>query len=170
MQKLLEEYNKGVKRLAEGQCSFDSEDYPEKSQLSDDGYGAAKAREARRGNELSIHEKKYLLAAERGDIGTVKRYLLEASQLDNFNINICDPLDRSALHIAIEYENIEMIETLLSHHVEVGESLLLAINEEFVEAVELLLSYEDNGGSLADVSVLLFFFFFLKRSLLMFNL
>ena len=94
--------------------------------------------------ELSAPEKKYLLATERGDLATVKYYLDESSSFERFEKNAMDPLGRSALHIAIEYENIEMIELLLSSHVNVGEALLHAINEEFVEAVEMLLNYKDS--------------------------
>ena len=57
-------------------------------------------------------------------------------------MNCVDPLGRSALLIAIENENIEMIEVLLNYNVEVGDSLLHAINEENVEAVELILNHE----------------------------
>jgi hypothetical protein len=104
----------------------------------------------KRERELSVDEKKYLLAAERGDIAGVKYYLEEADNFEKFNMNAVDPLGRSALYIAIEYENIEMIEMLLSFHVDVGEALLHAINEEFVEAVEILLHYKDTGGQLKD--------------------
>lgn len=110
--------------------------------------------------ELTTEEKKYLLAAERGDIGTVKKYLEEASNLEKFDINAVDPLGRSALYIAIEYENIDMIKLLLNFHVEIGEALLHAINEEFVEAVEMLLTYIDHGGNLPDVIFFLNFFLF----------
>lgn len=106
----------------------------------------------RKERQLTADEKKYLLAAERGDIATVKYYLDEAHNFPKFNINAVDPLGRSALYIAIEYENIEMIEVLLSNHVDIGEALLHAINEEFVEAVEMLLNYIDHGGNLADVN------------------
>ncbi|CAF4500248.1 unnamed protein product, partial [Rotaria magnacalcarata] len=41
------------------------------------------------------------------------------------------------------YENIEMIELLLNYNVDTGEAILRAIDEEFVEAVELLLHHED---------------------------
>lgn len=34
---------------------------------------------------------------------------------------------------AIEYENLEMIELLLSYNVDTGEAILHAIDEEFVE-------------------------------------
>jgi transient receptor potential cation channel subfamily C protein 4 len=98
----------------------------------------------RQETELTLEEKKYLLCAERGDISGVKYYLEGASNFEYFNMNAVDPLGRSALYIAIEYENIEMIKMLLSFHVYVGEGLLHAINEEFVEAVEILLQYQDN--------------------------
>ena len=109
---------------------------------------------SRKDRDLSLAEKKYLLATERGDIVTVKKYLDEATDnSDQFNKNAVDPLGRSALHIAIEYENLEMIEVLLNNHVDAGEAILHAINEEFVEAVEILLNYEDNGGSLVEVKL-----------------
>jgi ankyrin repeat protein len=63
-----------------------------------------------------------------------------------FNINCVDPLGRSALLIAIENENIEMIDTLLEAHVDTGDALLYAINEENVEAVEVIVSYLERAG------------------------
>ena len=104
----------------------------------------------KRDKELTLDEKKYLLAVERGDIATVKHYLEDSHTFEDFNINANDPLGRSALHIAIEYENIEMIELLLNNHIDVGEAILHAINEEFVEAVEMLLSYQDHGKNYLD--------------------
>jgi len=108
----------------------------------------------RREPELTQDEKKYLVAVERGDMATTRRYLdiSTNSSLTLFegdlsmtpiNINCLDPLGRSALLIAIEYENIEMIELLLSYNVDTTEALLFAIDEQFVEAVELLLQHED---------------------------
>ena len=46
--------------------------------------------------------------------------------------------------IAIEYENIEMMEVLFSFNVEVRDALFQAIYEENVEAVEILLKYQQN--------------------------
>lgn len=103
--------------------------------------------EKKRERELNADEKNYLLAVERGDLATVKLYLEQASlNSDKLNINCVDPLGRSALLLAIEYENIEMMELLLNHHAQVGEALLHAINEEFVEAVEILLAYQDQDA------------------------
>jgi ankyrin repeat protein len=107
---------------------------------------ARSSNDFKKDRQLSIEEKKYLLATERGDIATVKYYLDETNSFENFDMNVVDPLGRNALHIAIEYENIEMIEVLLNYHVDVGEALLHAIDEEFVEAVEMLLHYKDNDA------------------------
>ncbi len=101
--------------------------------------------------DLTMSEKKYLLATERGDIIKVRQFLEDMSNdllADEFDKNAVDPLGRNALHIAIEYENLEMIELLLNFNVESSEAILHAINEEFVEAVEMLLNYKDNGGNL----------------------
>ena len=92
--------------------------------------------------DLTNEEKQYLLAVERGDIPSTRQYLSLIGHCSNLNINCVDPLGRTALLIAIENENIEMIELLLSHHIEVGDALLHAINEENVEAVELILNHE----------------------------
>lgn len=48
-------------------------------------------------------------------------------------------MGRGALTIAIDQENLEMVELLVIMSVETKDALLQAINAEFVEAVELLL-------------------------------
>ncbi|KAL0125769.1 hypothetical protein PUN28_004670 [Cardiocondyla obscurior] len=94
---------------------------------------------------LNLEEKKYLLAVERGDLPNVKRLLQLANkgkgkQLD---VNCVDSLGRSALTLAIEAENLEMLELLIVMGVETKDALLHAIDQEFVEAVELLLEHEE---------------------------
>jgi transient receptor potential cation channel subfamily C len=69
---------------------------------------------------------------------------LRETPREELNINCCDPIGRSGLLMAIDNENLEMIELLISAGVEMKDALLHAINEEFVEAVELLLDHEDN--------------------------
>lgn len=54
-----------------------------------------------------------------------------------------DSLGRGALTLAIESENLEMVELLVIMGVETRDSLLYAIDQEFVEAVELLLEHEE---------------------------
>lgn len=92
--------------------------------------------------DLTNEEKQYLLAVERGDIPSTRQYLNSMHITNSININCIDPLGRTALLIAIENENVEMIELLLSHNVEIGDALLHAINEENVEAVELILVHQ----------------------------
>lgn len=62
---------------------------------------------------------------------------------DQININCVDPLGRSALLMAIDNENLEMVELLIIFNVDTKDALLHAISEEFVEAVEVLLDHED---------------------------
>ena len=95
----------------------------------------------RKDADLTNEEKQYLLTVERGDIPST-RQMLDQVLLTRIDVNCVDPLGRTALLIAIENENIEMIELLLRHGVEIGDALLHAINEENVEAVELLLNHQ----------------------------
>ncbi|XP_032886687.1 short transient receptor potential channel 5-like isoform X2 [Amblyraja radiata] len=96
--------------------------------------------------ELSLVEKAYLNAVEKGDYASVKQGLEEAEFYFNININCTDPLGRSALLIAIENENLEIMELLLSFCVYVGDALLYAIRKEVVGAVELLLHHRKPRG------------------------
>ncbi len=69
--------------------------------------------------------------------------MLRDTQEGLLDINCCDPLGRSALLMAIDNENLEMVELLLDNKVETKDALLHAINEEYVEAVEVLLDHEE---------------------------
>uniref|UniRef100_A0A8D0BC79 Transient receptor potential cation channel subfamily C member 4 n=1 Tax=Salvator merianae TaxID=96440 RepID=A0A8D0BC79_SALMN len=97
-------------------------------------------------SELSLAEKVYLNAVEKGDYASVKQALEEAEIYFKININCIDPLGRTALLIAIENENLELIELLLSFNVYVGDALLHAIRKEVVGAVELLLNHKKPSG------------------------
>nr|XP_006628285.1 PREDICTED: short transient receptor potential channel 4 [Lepisosteus oculatus] len=97
-------------------------------------------------SELSPAEKAYLSAVEKGDYASVKQALEEAEIYFKININCIDPLGRTALLIAIENENLEIIELLLSFNVYVGDALLHAIRKEVVGAVELLLNHKKPSG------------------------
>ena len=107
----------------------------------------------RKETDLNNDEKQFLLAVERGDIPTARHSLEESQIYFNININCVDPLGRTALLIAIENENIEMIELLLGFNVELGDSLLHAINEENVEAVEMLLAHQTHNKKDLSVSI-----------------
>ncbi|XP_006915848.1 short transient receptor potential channel 4 isoform X2 [Pteropus alecto] len=97
-------------------------------------------------SELSPSEKAYLNAVEKGDYASVKKSLEEAEIYFKININCIDPLGRTALLIAIENENLELIELLLSFNIYVGDALLHAIRKEVVGAVELLLNHKKPSG------------------------
>ncbi|XP_076273202.1 transient receptor potential cation channel gamma isoform X2 [Rhynchophorus ferrugineus] len=92
--------------------------------------------------QLTLDEKKFLLAVERGDVASTRRMLQRARDTNYININCVDPLGRSALLMAIDNENLEMVELLIGYKVETKDALLHAISEEFVEAVEVLLDHE----------------------------
>lgn len=76
-------------------------------------------------------------------ISNVYRMLQKALRNHHFNINCVDSLGRGALTLAIDGENLEMVELLVIMGVETKDALLEAINQEFVEAVELLLEHEE---------------------------
>ncbi|TMW53463.1 hypothetical protein DOY81_001461 [Sarcophaga bullata] len=93
---------------------------------------------------LTDIEKSFILACERGDISGAKLIIEEnKGSPDKFNINCVDPMNRSALISAIENENFDLIIALLEEGIEVGDALLHAISEEYVEAVEELLQWEE---------------------------
>ena len=70
-----------------------------------------------------------------------------------FDINCLDPLGRNGLSIAIINENPEMMDLLLSEGIQVKDALLLAISEEYVEGVELLLSDEEKNHEPGNNSI-----------------
>lgn len=69
--------------------------------------------------------------------------LQKAHRFKTLDINCVDSLGRSALTLAIDQENLEMVELLVIMGVQTKDALLHAINAEFVEAVELLLEHEE---------------------------
>lgn len=81
------------------------------------------------------------------------RILEKAEAEGHININCVDPLGRSALLMAIDNENLEMVELLINHKMDTKDALLHAISEEFVEAVEVLLDHEDSCHKNGDPHV-----------------
>ena len=57
--------------------------------------------------------------------------LQRAQETEYININCMDPLGRSALLMAIDNENLEMVELLIEHKVETKEGLTTNINLSF---------------------------------------
>jgi hypothetical protein len=71
------------------------------------------------------------------------RMLQLAHRKSHININCADPLGRDALSLAIDGENLEMVELLVIMGVETKDALLHSIDVGFVEAAELLLEHEE---------------------------
>lgn len=72
-----------------------------------------------------------------------KNYLSIFGKVKFVDVNCVDSLGRGALTLAIESENLEMVELLVVMGVETRDSLLYSIDQEFVEAVELFLEHEE---------------------------
>ncbi|XP_071948244.1 short transient receptor potential channel 4-like [Antedon mediterranea] len=85
--------------------------------------------------DIAGMEKLFLAAAEKGD----KKAILYA--LDNapdLNINCVDREGRSALIIAINNGNSDIIKVLLEHGIQLGDSLLRSVDEQFTLGVQLI--------------------------------
>ena len=102
---------------------------------------------------------RFMLNAERGDCGSVAAIIEQAggrgrvqgdrwehqrgtctliiiptlNPVPSFDLNCTDPLGRTALSIAIINENPELMEILLDAGILTFDSLLLAIDEEYIE-------------------------------------
>lgn len=88
--------------------------------------------------------------------------LQKAQATEYININCVDPLGRSALLMAIDNENLEMVELLIEYKVDTKDALLHAISEEFVEAVEVLLEHEESLSRCGEPHVSHIFNYFLS--------
>uniref|UniRef100_H2V8U2 Short transient receptor potential channel 1 n=1 Tax=Takifugu rubripes TaxID=31033 RepID=H2V8U2_TAKRU len=64
--------------------------------------------------ETTLDEKLFLLACEKGDYYMVKK-LLEENRHGELNINCVDVLGRDAITIAIQNENLDILQLLLDH-------------------------------------------------------
>jgi transient-receptor-potential-like protein len=70
--------------------------------------------------------------------------MLKVALRSNYiNMNCIDPLGRGALSLAIDGENLEMVELLIIMGVETKDALLHSIDVGFVEAAEVLLEHEE---------------------------
>ena len=99
--------------------------------------------------KVCLHKPSF---AEKQDSNFLCFRMLESCG-DSININCIDPLGRTALLMAIDNENLEMIELLLEFKVETKDALLHAIHEEYVEAVEVLLDHEESIHKEGDLWV-----------------
>ncbi|KAK6741924.1 hypothetical protein RB195_009665 [Necator americanus] len=91
---------------------------------------------------ISPQERRFLEAAERGDKPTLQECLLTREGETPLNVNCLDSMGRSALEIAVDNENIEVVDLLLKHpDIRIGNALLCAIREGVYRLVEMQVNH-----------------------------
>ncbi|XP_074649844.1 transient-receptor-potential-like protein [Tubulanus polymorphus] len=91
------------------------------------------------GHRMDPHERLFLEAAEKGDKHTMIRCLQGPSPV---NVNCTNILGRSAIQIAVDNENTEIVELLLKQEgVKIGDAILYAIREGVYRIVEMLIDH-----------------------------
>ncbi|XP_071044300.1 transient-receptor-potential-like protein [Parasteatoda tepidariorum] len=91
------------------------------------------------GHSMEPKERTFLEAAERGDRPTMVRCLQKPNPV---NVNCTNILGRSAIQIAVDNENVEIVELLLQQEsVKIGDALLYAIREGVYKIVEMLINH-----------------------------
>ncbi|KAI8510591.1 anthranilate synthase component II, variant, partial [Branchiostoma belcheri] len=84
-------------------------------------------------------ERMFLEAAEKGDKATLMRCLQPPSPV---NVNVTNMVGRSALTMAVDNENIEIVELLLGQpDIKIGNALLYAIREGVYRIVEMMVNH-----------------------------
>ncbi|KAG5850522.1 short transient receptor potential channel 1 [Anguilla rostrata] len=104
--------------------------------------------------ETTLDEKLFLLACEKGDYYMVKK-LLEEKKHGELNVNCVDVLGRDAVTIAIENENLDILQLLLEHGCQATDALLVAIDSEVVGAVDILLNHRPRRASKPSIAKLM---------------
>jgi len=88
---------------------------------------------------MDPQERLFLEAAEKGDKHTMIRCLQGPNPV---NVNCTNILGRSAIQIAVDNENVEIVELLLKQEgVKIGDALLYAIREGVYRIVEMLIDH-----------------------------
>ncbi|VDN52407.1 unnamed protein product [Dracunculus medinensis] len=91
---------------------------------------------------LNPQERKFLEAAEMGDRPTLAA-CLEQKHILPLNINAVDCMGRTAIEIAVDNENNEIVELLLKEEdIRIGNALLCAIREGVYRTVEMLINHQ----------------------------
>uniref|UniRef100_A0A914DUS0 Transient receptor ion channel domain-containing protein n=1 Tax=Acrobeloides nanus TaxID=290746 RepID=A0A914DUS0_9BILA len=102
-------------------------------------YGTTPAVHIKTHDMLNPQERKFLEAAERGDRPTL---ISSLSQNVPLNINAVDAMGRTALEVAVDNENVEIVDLLLRQEgIRIGNALLCAVREGVYKLVEMLVSH-----------------------------
>uniref|UniRef100_A0A8R1HR56 ANK_REP_REGION domain-containing protein n=1 Tax=Caenorhabditis japonica TaxID=281687 RepID=A0A8R1HR56_CAEJA len=101
---------------------------------------------------ISPEERRFLEAAELGNKPTLQEFLIYHDGERRLNVNCLDSMGRTALEIAVDNENMEVVELLLQQpDIRVGNALLCAIREGVYRLVEVLVNHPNiNREMLGD--------------------
>ncbi|XP_033110107.1 short transient receptor potential channel 5-like isoform X2 [Anneissia japonica] len=80
-------------------------------------------------------EQLFIQAVQRGDRKAITFALANAPDL---NINCVDSEGKTALVLAIQNGNSDIVKILLDNNIQLGDSLLKAVDEQFIEGVKLI--------------------------------
>ncbi|XP_035675499.1 short transient receptor potential channel 4-like [Branchiostoma floridae] len=97
--------------------------------------------------ENSQLQRRFLSQVKDGDSAEVEEMLTKHVHDVSFTIDCLDPCGRSVVELATIRGNQEMVETLLRHGADLGDSLLYAVDLEKEDIVTTLLSYPRTEGS-----------------------
>ncbi|XP_033099112.1 transient-receptor-potential-like protein isoform X3 [Anneissia japonica] len=89
--------------------------------------------------DLPVNDR-FLKAVKDGEISDIE-YILNNKDTNELNINHRDKKGRNALVIAVNNGTLLIIKTLLKHGINVGDSLLRAVESQFFEAVVLICNH-----------------------------
>ncbi|CAI4228848.1 unnamed protein product [Auanema sp. JU1783] len=91
---------------------------------------------------INPKERRFIEASERGDKPTLLELLQQKKHGQPLNVNALDIMGRSALEIAVDNENLEVVELLLQQDgIRIGNALLCAIREGVYKIVEMLVNH-----------------------------
>uniref|UniRef100_A0A914HB18 Transient receptor ion channel domain-containing protein n=1 Tax=Globodera rostochiensis TaxID=31243 RepID=A0A914HB18_GLORO len=91
---------------------------------------------------LNPLERQFLEAAEKGNRPVLEACLAKQLRKAPLNINAVDAMGRTAIEIAVDNENLEIVQLLLRQpDVRIGNALLCAIREGVYELVEVLVNH-----------------------------
>ncbi|ULU00598.1 hypothetical protein L5515_004070 [Caenorhabditis briggsae] len=91
---------------------------------------------------ISPEERRFLEAAELGNKPTLQEFLDYHDGERRLNVNCLDSMGRTALEIAVDNENMEVVELLLQQpDIRIGNALLCAIREGVYRLVEVLVNH-----------------------------
>ncbi|EGT52084.1 CBN-TRP-1 protein [Caenorhabditis brenneri] len=91
---------------------------------------------------ISPEERRFLEAAELGNKPTLQECLDYHDGERRLNVNCLDSMGRTALEIAVDNENMEVVELLLQQpDIRIGNALLCAIREGVYRLVEVLVNH-----------------------------